>query len=240
MCPRVVREGMTESFDADRVAVVTFDSFGTLVDTTSAARVLEDLVADPAAVARRWRSNALTYSTVANDLDQYRTYFELHLEGLRDALRAEGVDLSEERLRELNTVYHDLDPVEGAAAAVRRLAEAGYRPSVCSNGDPEMLDGLAASAGIEETVTELVSADEIQRLKPARELYEHTATRLGVEPDRIAHVTAHWVDVQGGMNAGMQGVHLRREGTGGEWPSFGPEPTLAVDSFGALCERLEA
>lgn len=231
---------MADSFDADRVAVVTFDSFGTLVDTTSAARVLEDLVEDPGAVARRWRSKALTYSTVANDLDQYKTYFELHLDGLRDALRAEGVNLSEERLRELNAVYHDLDPVEGAAEAVGRLAEAGYRPSVCSNGDPEMLDGLAASAGIEDTVAELVSADEIRTLKPARELYEHTASRAGVEPDRVAHVTAHWVDVQGGMNAGMQGVHLRREDTGGEWPSFGPDPTLTVDSFAALCDRLGA
>lgn len=231
---------MADSFDADRVAVVTFDSFGTLVDTTSAARVLEALVEDPEGVARRWRSNALTYSLVANNLDQYKTYFELHLDGLRDALRTEGVDLPEERLRELNAVYHDLDPVEGAAEAVRRLAQAGYRPSVCSNGDPEMLEGLAASAGIEDTVAELVSADEIHRLKPARELYEHTATRAGVEPDQVAHVTAHWVDVQGGMNAGMQGVHLEREDTGGEWPSFGPEPTLTVDSFGALCDRLGA
>ncbi len=231
---------MADSFDADRVAVVTFDSFGTLVDTTSAARVLEDLVDDPGTVARRWRSNALTYSMVANDLDQYKTYFELHLDGLRDALGAEGIVLPEERLRDLNTVYHDLDPVEGAAEAVRRLAEAGYQPSVCSNGDPEMLDGLAASAGIENTVAELVSADEIRTLKPARELYEHTAARAGVEPDRVAHVTAHWVDVQGGMNAGMQGVHLQLEDTGGEWPSFGPEPTLTVDSFGALCDRLGA
>jgi len=41
------------------------------------------------------------------------------------------------------------------------------------------------------------------------------------------------------MNAGMQGVHLRRE-EGGEWPSFGPRPTLVVGSFGELCDRLGA
>jgi 2-haloacid dehalogenase len=231
---------MADSFDADRVEAVMFDSFGTLVDTGSAARVLEDIVDDPDAVARRWRGNALTYSLVANDLDQYETYFELHRLGLRDALLAEGVDLDDDRLRELNEVYYDLDPVEGAAAGVERLAEAGYKPSVCSNGDPEMLTGLAESAGIADSVAELVSADEIRTLKPARELYEHAAERVGADPERIAHVTAHWVDVQGGMNAGMQGVHLKREGTGGEWPSFGPGPTLTVDSFDALCDLLDA
>jgi len=230
---------MADSFDAERVETVLFDSFGTLVDTMSAARVLGDLVDDPEAVARRWRSNALTYSMVANDLDQYETYFDLHLDGLRDALRAEGVELSEEQLHELTTVYHDLDPVEGVGEGVRRLDEAGYRPSVCSNGNPEMLEALADAAGIADSVAELVSAHEIRTLKPARELYEHAAARVGTPPGRVAHVTAHWVDVQGGMNAGMQGVHLRRE-EGGEWPSFGPGPTLVVGSFGELCDRLGA
>ena len=240
MWPARVGAGMADSFDADRVETVMFDSFGTLVDTTSASRVLEGLVDDPEAVARRWRSNALTYSLVANDLDRYETYFELHRLGLRDALLAEGVDLEDERLHELNMVYHDLDPVEGVAEGVRRLAEAGYRPSICSNGNPEMLEALAESAGIADSIAELVSAHETRTLKPARELYEHAAARVGTPAGRVAHVTAHWVDVQGGMNAGMQGVHLQRADTGGEWPSFGPEPTLAVDSFEELCDRLGA
>jgi 2-haloacid dehalogenase len=225
------------SLDPDRVEAVTFDSYGTLVDTGSAAHVLEGVVDDPAAVARRWRENALTYSLVANDLDQYKTYFELHLDGLRDALRGEGVDLPEKRLRELNGVYHDLEPYPDAAAGVKRLAAAGYDPSICSNGDPEMLDSLVASAGVGDAIAHLVSADDIRTLKPARELYELAAERVGQPPERVAHVTAHWIDVQGAMNAGMAGVHLDR---GNGWPSFGPGPALTVDSLDALCERLDA
>lgn len=226
----------TTQFDPGRIEAVTFDSYGTLVDTGSAARVLEDLVADPDAVAAEWRENALFYSVVANDLDQYETYFDLHLDGLRDALRAEGVDLAADRLRELNAVYHDLDPYPDVADAFARLADAGYSPSICSNGNPEMLASLVASAGIEETVVELVSAHDIRTLKPARELYEHAADRIDRPPEAVAHVAAHWMDVQGAMNAGMQGVFLDRGGS--PWPSFGPEPTLAVDSLEDLCELL--
>jgi 2-haloacid dehalogenase len=174
---------------------------------------------------------------VATGLDQYDAYFELHLDGLRDALGAEGVELSEDRLRDPNGVYHDLEPFGDVARGFERLAAAGYRPSICSNGNPEMLDSPVASTGIADTVVERVSAHDVRTLKPARELYEHAASRVGREPRDVAHVTAHWIDVQGAMNAGMQGVHLRRDGAPA-WPSFGPAPTLAVDSIDALCDRL--
>jgi len=232
---------MTDAFDAAGIDTVLFDSYGTLVDTMSAARVLEGVVDDPEGVAERWRRKALFYSVVANDLDQYETYFELHLDGLRDALREEGLDLPEERLRELNSVYHDLEPFDDVAAGFRRLAEAGYRPSICSNGNPEMLASLVDSAGIGDTVAEVVSAHDVRRLKPASVLYEHAAAVLERPPERIAHVTAHWMDVQGAMHAGLAGIHLRRPETPSPpWPSFGPEPTLSVASIDAVCERLDA
>jgi len=230
--------GMNDAFDPERVETVLFDSYGTLVDTASAARALDGLVDDPDAVAREWRENALRYSLVANDLDQYATYFALHLDGLRDALRAEGVDLPAADLREINAVYHDLDPFADVARSFERLAEAGYRPSILSNGNPEMLASLVESAGIGDDVGELVSAHDVRTLKPARELYEHAASRVDATPGAVAHVTAHWMDVQGAMHAGMQGVFLAREGE--QWPSFGPAPSLRVDSLATLCDRLGA
>ncbi|MFB6206501.1 MAG: haloacid dehalogenase type II [Haloglomus sp.] len=229
---------MAPGFDAGRVEAVTFDSYGTLVDTGAAARVLEGVVDDPEAVARRWRENALFFSVVAGPLDEYATYFDLHLDGLRDALRAADHDLDDERIQELNGVYHDLDPYPDVAGGFARLAEAGYDPSILSNGDPAMLDSLVDTVGIEASVAELVSADEIRTFKPAAELYEHAAERLGTPVERVAHVTAHWMDVQGASKAGMQGVWLRRGD--GDWTSFSGEPSIVVESLDALCDRLDA
>lgn len=230
---------MTDSaFDPDRIDAVTFDSYGTLVDTASAARALEGVVDAPAATARAWRRNALFYSMVAGYIDEYRTYSELHLDGLRDALGAAGVDLPEERLRELNAVYRDLAPFDDGARGFECLHDAGYAPSILSNGDPEWLDSLVDATGVEPFVAETVSADEIRTLKPSRALYDPAATRVGAPAERIAHVTAHWMDAQGAIHAGMQGVWLDRGGDG--WPSFGPRPSLAVDSIDALCDRLGA
>lgn len=222
-------------FAPERVDAVTFDSYGTLVDTDSAARALAGLVDDPAATARRWRRNALFYSVVAGSLDAYGTYADLHRDGLRDALRAEGVDLDEERLREVNAVYRDLDPFADVARGFERLADAGYDPSILSNGSPEWLAALLESAWIERFVATVVSADEIRTLKPDRALYEYAATRIDAPPGRIVRVTAHWLDVQGAVHAGMRAVWLDR---GGQWPSFGPRPSLAVDSIDEVCDLL--
>jgi 2-haloacid dehalogenase len=227
---------MSPTFDPERVDAVTFDSYGTLVDTGAAATALEGVVDDPAAVAREWRENALFFSVVAGPLDEYETYMELHRLGLADALRAAGHDPSPERLRELNAVYHDLAPYDDVVAAVARLDTAGYAPSILSNGNPEMLASLVETTGIEDAVHERISADTVRTFKPASALYEHAADRLGVRPDRVAHVTAHWMDVQGAANAGMQGVWLNRGGE--EWTAFGDEPAAVVDSLDALCARL--
>lgn len=230
------RAGMDTDFDPERVDAVTFDSYGTLVDIGAAAAVLDGVVDDPETVARQWRENALFFSVVAGPLDEYATYFELHRRGLDDALRAAGHDFSDERLRELNGVYHDLAPYGDVADGFAALADAGYTPAICSNGDPAMLESLVETVGIESSVEALVSADEIRTFKPAAELYEHTASRLDTPVERIAHVTAHWMDVQGATNAGMQGVWLNRGG--GEWTSFGSEPSLVVESLDELCGRL--
>lgn len=223
------------AFDPDAVEVVTFDSYGTLVDTGASARVLDGIVDDPEAVAREWRRKALFYSVVAEHVDAYETYFEFHVDGLRDALGEVGVSLSDERLHELTEVYHELDPYADVREAFERLDTAGYRPSILSNGNPEMLDSLVETVGIGDTVHELVSADDVRTLKPEAALYDHAAERLGVSAAGVAHVTAHWMDVLGAEHAGMQGVWLDR---GGAWPSFDGEPSLTLDSLATLSGEL--
>lgn len=225
------------AFDPDRVTAVTFDSYGTLVDTGAAARVLDGLVDDPPAVAHEWRQNALEYSIVAGHIEEYRTYYQLHLDGLRDALAVEGVDLDDGRLRELNDVYHDLDPFDDVRSGFERLAAGGYDPSIISNGDPPMLDSLVETTDIGPFVTELVSADDVHTLKPDQRLYEHAAQRLDRKAREVVHVAAHWMDIQGARHAGMQGVWLDRGHT--PYASFGPRPSTSVDTIGELCELLD-
>lgn len=224
------------ALDTDRVGTVTFDSFSTLVDVDSTATAVEGYVDDPVAFAREWHARAAYYGTVANEIDAYETYYRLHRDALAYLLAAEGVDVSGETLDEMTAVYHEMAPFGDVRDGMERLADAGYRLGIVSNGDPAMLDSLVDVAGIDDLLATTVSADEIRRHKPAVELYEHAADRLDVAPDGIVHVSNGQVDVMGAVHAGMQGVWLNRQGNPPD--PFGPDPDLAVDSIEELVDRL--
>lgn len=225
------------ALDTERVSTVTFDSYSTLVDVNSSARVLEGLVDDPESVARTWRAKALSYSAVADDLDAYDTYFEMHRLGLQYALEAEGVEATDESLDELMAVYHDLDPFEDVREGFERLVEMGYEPWILSNGDPAMLDSLVDSLGVDDLLAGTISADEIRTFKPDANLYRHAAGRVGTPLDEILHVAAAAFDVKGAIHAGMQGGWLHRSGE--PWDPMGPDPDIVVETVPELADALE-
>ena len=224
------------ALDTDRIATVTFDSFSTLVDVDSTATAVEKYVDDPVAFAREWHARAVTYGMVADDIDVYETYYELHRDALEYLLAAEGTTVSDDELDEMVAVYRDMDPFDDVRDGFDRLAAAGYDLGIVSNGDPAMLESLVEAVGVDDVLTATVSAGEIQRYKPAVELYEHAADRLDARPDAIAHVSNGQFDVQGAMHAGMQGVWLDRQ----EAPldPFGPDPDCVVGSVDELVALL--
>jgi len=226
------------SFDPDAVETVTFDSYSTLVDVDAAERALADRVPDPEPVSRHWRARSLMYTFVANHVDGYRPFYELNRAALTGALAAHGVDLTADERDEILAVYHELDVFDDVRAGLERLADAGYAPHVVSNGNPEMLASMVEHADIADVVVDTVSADEVERFKPAAELYRHAAARAGTPVDAVAHVTAAWFDVQGAAHAGMQGVWLDRKGDPPE--PFGADPDLTAETIHEVAEALDA
>jgi 2-haloacid dehalogenase len=177
------------ALDTDRIEAVTFDSFSTLVDV--------DSTATPVAFAREWHARAVTYGMVANYVDAYETYYDLHRDALEYLLAAEGVAVSDDELDEMVGAYHETEPFDDVRDGLDRLADAGYDVGIVSNGDPPMLESLVGVADISDALAATVSADEIERHKPAVELYEHAADRLDTEPSAVAHVSNGQFDVQG-------------------------------------------
>jgi len=224
------------ALDPTPVETVTFDSFSTVVDVDSTAVAVEEYVEDPIPFAREWHARAANYGMVANYIDAYGTYYRLHKDALEYLFAVEGVSVSDEELDEITSIYHDMDPFDDIRDGMARLREAGYDVGIVSNGNPEMLDSMIEVAEIGDLVSAAVSADEIKLHKPARELYEHAADRLDVDPAAVVHVSNGYTDVQGAMHAGMQGIWLNRQDRPGD--SFGPDPDLAVESMDGVVAGL--
>ena len=208
---------------------VTFDSYSTLVDVEAVEAVLSDAVDDPEPVSKHWRSRSLLYTTVANEIDAYDTFYALNRAALEHALAAHGVELPESEREAVLETYHELAVFEDVEAGLRALEEAGVDVYVISNGNPEMLSSMVDHAGIGEYLVDTISADEVATFKPATALYRHAAARTGTPVDRIAHVSALFYDVLGASHAGMTGVWLDRGKV--PWDDFAGDPDAVVSDI---------
>ena len=208
---------------------VTFDSYSTLVDVEAVEAALSDVVDDPGPVSNHWRSRSLLYTTVANEIDAYDTFYALNRAALEHALATHGVELSGSEREAVLETYHELAVFEDVEAGLRALEEAGVDVYVISNGNPEMLSSMVDHAGIGEYLVDTISADEVATFKPATALYRHAAARTGTPVDRIAHVSALFYDVLGASHAGMTGVWLDRGKV--PWDDFAGDPDAVVSDI---------
>jgi 2-haloacid dehalogenase len=152
------------------------------------------------------------------------------------SLEVFDVDLTDDEIEEVLSVYHELDVFGDVRDGLEIIRDAGYEIHILSSGDPELLDSLIDHTDLTDVITSVISADEIQVYKPERELYEYAADQIGVPLGNLVHVTASWSDVNGALNAGIQGVWLNRKDR--TWEQYGREPTLIIENFHELADVL--
>lgn len=232
------------TFSPDDVETVTVDSYTTLVDVGSQADAIAsrvDGVDDPEAVSRTWRSQYIAYSMVANDVDEYRPFWDLIERALRFALESHGHDVPEPVRDEIRrTVYEDeITVYDDVTAGIRRIVDAGYEVYVVSNGTPEMLDHLLDAAGLTGLVADAISAHEVETYKPEPEIYRHAAARTGTPIDRILHASGGSLrDAWGAKHAGMRTAWVDRPEQHHPREDLGRDPDLVVAGFEDLADRL--
>ena len=230
--------------DPEVITTITVDSYTTLVDVGSQVAALEahvDGTNDAEKVSQLWRSQYINYSMVVNDIDEYRPFWDLIGEGLRYALEANGYDVSADVRDEIrSTVYQDrLSVFDDVTEGIGRITDAGYEVYILSNGNPEMLDHLLAAADLEDTITDTISADEIEVYKPDSAIYRHAADRVGTPIDQILHVSGGSLrDVWGAKHAGMRAAWLSRPEQDSPREDLGRDPDLVIEDFHDLADWL--
>ncbi len=225
------------AFNPECVETIAFDSYGTIVDTTTVQEPLADYVEDPKLVAKLWRERSLMYAMVANEIEEYDSFYGMNRTALRYALDFVGADVDEDDREAILSTYHDLDVFDDAVPGMERLRDMGYDLYVLSNGNYEMLDSLVERLDIDDLIEGAISVDDVETFKPAAEPYRYAADEIGTPIEEIAFVAAGWWDVPGAIHAGMQSVWINRQNT--IWGPYETEPDLTIDTFDELADELE-
>lgn len=229
---------LSVTLKTDRIECFTFDSFSTVVDVHTGVDRLSEYVDDPERVSQLWRSYVWRYRPLCNFIG-YVSHQDINRSALEYVFEMLNIDVPDEEIDEIARVYYDMEPFEDTREGMERLHDAGYDLYIISNGDPPVLNAMIENADIEHVIEDMISADEIKTYKPHVRLYKHAARRIGTPAENIAHVSAAWADVQGGMYAGMQGIWTNREGKPRGLQPFDGGPDLVTDDFHGIADVID-
>jgi HAD superfamily hydrolase (TIGR01509 family) len=109
--------------------------------------------------------------------------------------------------RMLEAYRRELPLVPGAVAAVRRAA-AAYPLALASSSNREVFEEVLELAGITECFGATVSSEEVERGKPAPDVYLEAARRLGVTPENCTAVEDSHAGIRSAKSAGMRVVAI--------------------------------
>jgi HAD superfamily hydrolase (TIGR01509 family) len=85
---------------------------------------------------------------------------------------------------------------------VRRIAKR-YPLGLASSSNRELIRAVLEAGGIAELFHAVVSSEEVERGKPAPDVYLEAARRLGVRPERAAAIEDSEAGIRSAKAAGM-------------------------------------
>jgi len=103
----------------------------------------------------------------------------------------------------LEAYRRELPLLPGAGSAVRRAA-AQFPLALASSSNREVFEAVLELAGLTNCFRATVSSEEVERGKPAPDVYLEAARRLGVAPERCAAVEDSHAGIRSAKAAGMR------------------------------------
>jgi HAD superfamily hydrolase (TIGR01509 family) len=179
----------------ERIAAVIFDLDGVIVDSEAAwGEIRERFTRE---TGGRWKPEAVREMQGMSSVEWSRY--------MRDELEVplQPNVISNRVADEVAELYTQRLPLlPGAVGAVHSLAEE-WPLAVASSSNRHLIDLVVQLAGLGDAFRVTVSSEEVERGKPAPDVYLETARRLGVDPEACAAVEDSTNGLRSAHSAGM-------------------------------------
>jgi len=196
---------------AKRIRVIAFDVFGTVVDWHgSVKREVEEMVpgVDGGAFALAWRAGYQPAMAEVMEKGEWVILDLLHRRILDRVLSEFGLDAMDEAARrQLNRVWHRLDPWPDSVEGLARL-KSKFMISTLSNGNIGLLAEMAKRAGLPWDV--ILCAETFNKYKPHPDTYSGVARTFDLEPGEVMLAAAHHSDLQAARDCGLETAYIER------------------------------
>ena len=179
---------------------VVFDLDGLLLDTEEIWDEARRQIADER--GGRWREDAQR-AMMGMSSPEWSRYMHEEV-GVPDPPE----QIAAEVVRRLEELYRNRLPlIPGALDAVRRLA--AYRPlAIASSSNRPLIDLFLELTGTAGLFRATVSSEEVERGKPAPDVYLEASRRLAVDPTRCAAIEDSENGIRSAAAAGMKVIAI--------------------------------
>ena len=193
-----------------RPTAVAFDIIGTVFPLEPMRPAILALGL-PAAGLEGWFAAGLRDAFAMSAVGDFKPFTTV-LEGALDQVLAEqGLTAPEGEKTALVKQLEQLSARPDALQAFEMLKREGVRIAALTNGSKSSTRSLLEQSGLLDLVERVISVDEVKLSKPRREVYEHAAQTMKVEPGELALLAAHPWDVNGAKAAGLATAYLSAE-----------------------------
>ncbi len=219
------------------MTVCVFDVNETLLDLAALDPVFERIFGRPGRRGR-WFGHLQELFLTATVIGEHRPFGDHAMAALALLAEIEGVGLGDEGRAAVRDGMASLPPHPDVRPALERLRDGGVRLAALTQSAQPVLDAQLRAAGLAGLLDPALSADDVGRLKPAREAYAYAAQRLGVGLGDLTLVAAHAWDIAGARAAGARTAFVARPGKALD--PLAPPPDLVVADLGELADELLA
>jgi 2-haloacid dehalogenase len=206
--------------------IYVFDAYGTLFDLDSPVeRMRTQIGAESDRISQIWREKVLEYTWVHGLAGKHIAFRKLLRQSLDFAMTVCHVPSAD--LRDaLLAGYDDLSAFPEVKETLRSLRRQNCRIAILSNGDPDMLDKVVRSNGLQDLFDALLSVAEVGVFKPSSRVYRLALTRFGATREQITFVSSNRWDVAGAQAFGLKPVWVNRSGRPDEYPDMPPAAVI--------------
>lgn len=183
-----------------------------------------------------WFVRMLLGAMIANGVGQYRPFLEIGTEAMLVLAAKHDIELAPDEAVAIVSVMRSLPPHADVAPALERLTAAGVRKIALTNGSQQTVEAQLSNAAIASHFDAMLSVEDVQRFKPAPEVYLMASVKSDVSIERMMMVAAHDWDLVGARSVGMQTAFISRPGA--VWSPGYPPPDMIADTLGGIADQL--
>src|SRR6266581_3479507 len=159
--------------------VCVFDVNETLLDLAALDPHFVRIFGD-ASLRKSWFTQMLQCALVSIVTNAYSDFGSAGIAALEMLAERQGVTLGEDDRQTIREGMQHLPAHSEVPSSLERLQAAGLRLFALTNSTLQVARAQLSNAGLDQYFEQILSADEVKRLKPAPEPYRMAAQRAGV------------------------------------------------------------